>query len=138
MEFNTHNILDYDKIRDLVDTNLFTNLDGVEIIDEGHPFIHFLKGLTVFIDDKIYQNILHGWFHKETATAKFLVTLPSKVGNFIIYAWKLFIESENADVYIYSRYCGQFYKSNEFEVDEKTFYKNFYKKVLNHFIDKLE
>lgn len=138
MEFNTHNILDYDEIRGLVDTNLFTNLDGVEVIDECHPFIHFLKGMTLFMEDKIYQNILHGWFHKETATAKFLVTLPSEVGNFITHAWRLFIKSENADVYIYSGYCGLLYESNEFEVDKKTFYKNFCKNVLNHFIDKSE
>ena len=105
----------YDTIRDLVDTKRFTNLDGVEIIDECHPFIYFLNWLTAFVGNTISKNILHGWYDKESGTAKFLVIYPSDVGNVVTHAWRAFIEHEDADVYIYSRYCGQIYESNEFE-----------------------
>ena len=133
MEFHINNICDYDKITDLVETELFTKLDDIEIIDENHPFIHFVKGLTILFDDRIFQNILHGWYHKEIGTAKFLVRNPSETGNVIVNAWRIFIGFENADVYIYSRYCGQIYKSNEYETDKKYFYK----KIIKELIDKI-
>ncbi len=126
---------DYDKIRDLVDTKLFNILDGIEFIDKNHPFTHYLKGLTVLYDDTIYLNILHGWYHKETTTANFLVKYPGKTGCIILHAWQQFIGSKNANVYIYGRYCGAIYESNEYETDIKYFYKNIIKKLVDKLVD---
>ncbi len=137
MEFHSNNISDYDEIQDLVDTELFTKLDGCEIIDDNHSFIHFFKGMLIFIDKTIYQNILHGYYHKESGIAKFIVKKPSEIGNLIVNAWRLYIGYENVDVYIYSRYCGKIYVSNEYEIDEKSFKKYFLKQFIENEFDKI-
>jgi hypothetical protein len=131
MEFHANNVLDYDKIPDLIDTKLFTELDGVEIIDECHPFTHFLRGFTFYLDNKICDKVLHGWYHKDTGTAKFLVRYPSDVGNIVTQAWRMFIGFDLTDVYIYSTYCGQIYESNEYETDKKTVYKEILKRLID-------
>jgi hypothetical protein len=121
---------DYDKITDIIDTKEFTKLDGVEIIDSNHPFMYFIKGFS-FLDDTMYQNILHGWYHIETGTAKFLVKYPHETGNIILTAWKLFIKSKSANIFIYGRYCGQIYESNEYDISEKSTYKSMIIKLLD-------
>jgi hypothetical protein len=127
MDFQDKQIIgDYDEIYELnIDTKSFTNLDGIEIIDNKHQFISFLKGFT---HNMIEIDIDHGWFHIESKTAKFIITKqhPSKVGNIIHLAWQKFWNNNyyDYDVSIYSKYCGQFYKSNEYEIDKKSFYKD--------------
>lgn len=132
------NVSDYDKIPDLVDTKLFNILDDIEFIGSEHSFIHFMKGFTVLYDSELCKNILHGWYHKETGTSKFLVKYPNETGNILTHTWKLFIGCEKTDVYVYGRYCGSIYESNEFDVDEKYFYKTMIKNIVDKLVNDSE
>jgi hypothetical protein len=131
MEFDKCTINDYDELWEYdVNTELFTKLDGVEIIDEKHPFIYFLKGFT---HNEFECDILHGWYHIETKSMKCIPKQhPSGVGNLIHTAWQAFWENNNYDydVYIYYNYCGDLYCSNEYETDKKKFYKDLTKRFI--------
>jgi hypothetical protein len=143
MDFSKIIINDYDKIPGLVDTELFTKLDGIEIVYENHPFIHFLRGMTFFIDPHFYKNIYHGYFHKDTATAKFLVNTNNvdhnNIQDIIMNSWRMFIEFDNADVIIYSRNYGQIYEMDYDHNDNnnKIFYKNYMKKIVCNLVDNI-
>ena len=105
-----------------------------EIIDENHNFINFLNGFTHNLVDIV---ILHGWFCKTTYTAKFIVKDPITVGNLISIAWQKYLKNnkgEITDVHIYSIWCSDLYKSNEYDIDENKFYKDLIKKLVDNII----
>jgi hypothetical protein len=141
-----YNLLDYDKMHeDKIDTKIFTeNMDNIEIIDNNHMFIIFLSGFTHKINN-IESYIIHGWYHKKTQKAKFFIKNPADIGNTIYIAWqkfckimrnKLDIVNEydfiDIPVSIYSYNYGQLYESNEYKTDEKTFYKEFLKQLIDN------
>lgn len=131
MDFSTYNIYDYDKLIDHnIDTKLFTDLTDVEIIDEKHPFIAFLNGFSHYLTE---GEILHGWYHIPTQTAKFYVkSNPSKYGNIIHCAWERYWKAGHLwlPVHIYGEYCGELYESNEYDIDRPKCYKDLMKHLL--------
>jgi hypothetical protein len=135
MEFHKGTIGSYDEMNDIgIYTELFTKLDGIEIIDEKHPFIYFLRGFT---HNEFECDIVHGWYHIETKSMKCIPKQhPSRVGNIIHTAWQAFWENNYYDydvyiyVYIYYSYSGELYRSNEYEIDKKEFYRDFVKKMV--------
>lgn len=137
MDFHSTNVCDYDKLDTRVDTRVFTVLDGVEMIDDMHAFMHFLRGMTCLADYTIPLNVLHGWFHKDTETAKFLVRRPADVACVVVQAWRMFVGTHSADVYIYSMSCGELYESNEYEISKKEFYKFIIKKTIDACMDEI-
>ncbi len=131
IKFDSNMVSDYDEIYSLnINTKLFTDLKDVEIISLDHPFIHFFRG---FVHNSLQNNIIkHGWYHVPTKTAKFyLEYIDQHIGNAIHLAWNTFWEKDNLDVSIYKSYCGQLYKSNEYDIEKIKFYKE----LINRFID---
>ena len=132
MDFTNYMVNGYDDMYDIgVYTELFTKLDGIELIDEKHPFIHFLKG---FIHDEFECEIIHGWYHVDSKIMKCIPNQhPSNVGNIIHTAWQQYWKNNNYDfdVYIYGKYCGELYKSNEYETDKNQFYKDLITRIIN-------
>jgi len=127
---------DYDKMDDRdLNTQNFTKLDEIEIIKseekESHPFLHFLRGFSHELFD---YEIIHGWTHSKSKNAKFYVRMTrsnnSNIGGLLIHAWRKYVRDINAEVSIYTAYCGQLYKANDFEIDEAHFYKEFINKMI--------
>ena len=92
---------------------------SLKIINQYHPFSYFIRGLTY---NTLKEEIL-GFYDENTNKAYFICQRADKYGIVYTYAWKLFIENEETEVNIYSKYCGQFYLSNEYETDKKYFNK---------------
>lgn len=91
------------------------------LIDENHAFKHFLHGLTL---NKLKDESILGYYKEKTLESHFYTRRrPDKFGTFYTHAWKMFVQNDAADVKIYSKDCGTFYESNEYETDEKYFYR---------------
>jgi hypothetical protein len=133
MEFNKYNVSSYDEMSEFsIYTELFTKLDGVEILDEKHPFIYFLRGFT---HNEFECDIIHGWYHIESKSMKCITKQhPSGVGNLIHTAWQAFWKNNgyNYDVSIYYNYCRDLYHSNEYMVDKKMFYKYLTRRLIEN------
>ena len=119
-DYDIIDIEDDDKPSININTKKFTDLTDIVILEDDHPFYRFFTGFThnMYKDYKIY----HGYYHVPTGMAKFFVQNPIKIGNALSIAWKKYI---NTIYYpsIYKSYCGELYKSNDYEIDEKVFYK---------------
>lgn len=101
--------------------NIYTDKESqLLLIDETHPFNHFINGLTL---NKLKDQPMLGYFNEKTLESYFYTQRADKFGAFYTHAWKMFIQNDDADVKIYSKYCGTFYESNEYETDEKYFYR---------------
>lgn len=120
----------YDYIRNDeldINTEKFNKLDGIEIIDDKHPFISYIRG---FVHDSIDIKIIHGWYHIESKTVKFFVgDHPSKYGDIIHLVWQN--NNDDYDVSIYYTYCGDLYESNEYDIDNKKAYKKIFKNIFD-------
>jgi len=141
-----YQLYDYDKLDDKdIDTENFTKLDGVEIIkseiENNHPFLFFLRGFSHGLWD---YEIIHAWFHTDSKIAKFYINNSSKFGSLITNAWREYIssdashrddteneEDEEVEVYIYTRYCGELYDSNEYDPNSRDFYKNLVSRLMD-------
>ena len=128
---NDYDIIDIeDNDKPSINTKLFTDLTDIVILEDDHPFYSFFTGFThnMYEDNKIY----HGYYHVPTGIAKFYVYYSVEIGNALSIAWKKYI---NTIYYpsIYKSYCGELYKSNEYEIDEKVFYKQ----LINHLMNEL-
>ena len=132
MDFSPYIINDYDRLdEENIDTELFTKLTDVEIIDDNHKFIAFLNGFTHYLAE---GEILHGWYHIPTKTAKFFVkNHPSRYGNLIHWAWQRYWKDEShyqLPVHIYGCYWSDLYESNEYDIDKAKCYKDLMKHLL--------
>lgn len=109
MDLTKYDLSDYDKLFDeKIDTKLFTDLTDVEIINLTNGFVIFLNG---FSDYLIEEEILHGWYHIPTKTAKFLVKSNArKFRNMILLAWQRYWEDESSNIHIYTQFRGSLYK----------------------------
>ena len=135
---NIYNISDYDEMYiddKIIYTNKFTeNMEQFEIIDANHPFISFLNGFTHNLFD---IKIIHGWFHKRFEQAKFYIKEPAKYGHCVYIAWEKYCKMRNRNnidikISIYGSYCGNLSESDDFETDEKDFYKMFVKRLIDN------
>jgi len=132
MSLSNINVRGYDDMYTIgIYTENFTKLDEVEIIKsegkEDHPFLHFLRGFTLNLFE---CEIIHGWFHVKSGSAKFYVTNSSKSGSLITHAWKEYIRNPDVEVSIYSYYCGELYEANDFDPYANSCYKQIVTKII--------
>ena len=135
--FNKYNVNGYDEIYEVdINTYIFTDLTDIEIIDNKHSFYNYFNGFT----HNLYNNMLiHGFYHIPTKIVKFYVTDSCKIGNALSICWKKYWEHKDENIedinynsiYIYENYSGILYKSNDYEMDENTFYKEFIKQLFH-------
>ena len=147
---DTYSISDYDSmiIDDTeIDTEEFTkHMDEFEMIDRDHPFITYLIGFT-HNQISVLPNFIHGWFHKKTQTAKFYVFMSKTIGNYLYFAWqkycKMIRERNNIinrndfneiQITIYVKDSGRLCESNHYETEEKIFYGEFMKSLIDYTI----
>ena len=127
-DYHIIDIEDDDKPSININTKKFTDLTDIVILEDDHPFYRFFTGFThnMYKDYEIY----HGYYHVPTGMAKFFVQNPIKIGNALSIAWKKYI---NTIYYpsIYKSYYGELYKSNEYQIDEKVFYKQLICHLMN-------
>jgi hypothetical protein len=115
--------ISYDMEQDFLNfINIYTDKENsqIQLIDENHPFNHFINGLT---HNKLKDQPILGYYNEKTLESYFYTQRPDKFGAFYTHGWKMFVQNDDADVKIYSKGCGTFYESNEYETDEKYFYK---------------
>lgn len=111
--------ISYDMEQDFL--NYLTDEDSqLLLIDETHPFKHFINVLTL---NKLKDEPILGYYNEKTLESYFYTRIPDKFGAFYTHTWKMFVQNHDAGVKIYSEYCGNFYESNEYETDEKYFYR---------------
>ena len=129
---SVYNIADYDEIGD-TETHGFTqNLDKIQFLTPEDPFIYYLAGslYTYGLED---VSILHGYYHTENYNLKLYITqnLDNRCKTGIWVIWNRYVDiithttkrEHEARVHIYDRYCMELYEDNNYDYDEKAFYK---------------
>jgi hypothetical protein len=131
-----HSKINYDSFEDIkFYTKRFSeHMDEIEIIDFEHKFFVFLSAITNL--EEIKEKIYHCYYHKETKKMKMIVssTIDRKLLNVIYHAWSKYwkVDFNSSDagttvklnlVTFYSIYCGELYVMDDYELDEKEYYK---------------
>jgi hypothetical protein len=103
--------------------------DYLTKIDNQHPFYYYLQGLTY----NMFDEEVIGYYNKDNQEVHFYTKDPSKLGNIYHHGWINFNKTEK--VKIYSKYCSSYYESNEYNIDEKQYYKYLIDILLNKIIN---